>query len=276
MKVLRTTCWLGAASLVVGCATLYAETLSVGTGWEEFTFGGVGSAWSRTYDYSSSSATVFRVVDAGLSGDQFPVTGLGTTSSPGASAGPVGNDFLAAFIDPAFSRGTYLLPAGTRSIGGTTGLSPFGGGNYAAARADEVGVVTITPGAGWHSFGFAEVDSAWNTAFLLTLSAPGVVTIVDAGCSGDQFFLDGFGATSAAVFELGRCVAGDFDAAMADSSFSRTTLHLSAGAYLITGLVTRSPYGGGVQAGVRAETLPATIFIDGFEDGTANAWTSVP
>jgi hypothetical protein len=275
MRVLRTARWIGAASLVVGCAAVQAETVWVGAGWEEFTVGGVGSAWSRTFDYSSSSATVFRVVDGGLSGDRFQVTGLGTTSSPAAAGGPVDNNYLAAFVNSAFSRGTYLLSAGTYSIGGTTVLSPFGGGSFAAARADEVGVVTITPGAGWYSFGFANVDSAWNRAFLLNSSGPVAVTIVDGGCSGDEFFLDGLGATSVASFDPGRCVASNFDAALADSSFSRAVFHLPAGSYLITGLVTSSPYGGGALAGVRAEALPSVIFTDGFETGTYNAWSAV-
>jgi opacity protein-like surface antigen len=123
------------AALVVGLSagaatTANATTISVGDGWHEFFFGGVGSSWSDSYSFTLSQPTLFKVTDAFNAGDQFDVTGLGLTSLPTATGPDIGANPDGAYSDPAgrWSHAGFLLVAGIYNITGTTVLSPFGGG----------------------------------------------------------------------------------------------------------------------------------------------------
>jgi PEP-CTERM motif len=95
---------------------------SGGTEWIDFTDGS-----ALTFTFTVSGPTQLRVVDAGFAGDTFSVTlngaALGTTSAvaPVAysdSLPSVGTDFDAAWADASYSRGSWLLGAGTYSLTG--------------------------------------------------------------------------------------------------------------------------------------------------------------
>lgn len=116
-----------------------ADTLAVGDGWKEFSFGGVGSAWSKTFDFTLVGATLLKVTDAFQSGDRFDVTNfgasLGLTSLPGSVGDQINANYDAAFADSRWSSVSFLLAPGSYSISGTTVLSPFGGGGAAVRLA---------------------------------------------------------------------------------------------------------------------------------------------
>lgn len=109
-----------------------ATTLNVGDDWTYFSFGGEGSSWSDTFEFTLTDTAVLKVTDAYLSGDQFAVYNfgslLGLTSVPGSTGDQIGSDYSAAFADSRWSSGAYVLGAGTYQISGTTVLSPFGSG----------------------------------------------------------------------------------------------------------------------------------------------------
>ncbi len=76
-----------------------------------------------SFDFTTTQAVWLTVVDAGFTGDTFQVLDgnvvLGTTSVPGAANYPgLTFDFDEAWADGNFSRGTYLLQAGTHHITG--------------------------------------------------------------------------------------------------------------------------------------------------------------
>jgi hypothetical protein len=76
-----------------------------------------------SFDFTTATNAWLTVVDAGFTGDTFQVfdgsTLLGTTSAPGAANYPdLTFDFDAALANASFSRGVYLLSAGTHHITG--------------------------------------------------------------------------------------------------------------------------------------------------------------
>ena len=84
-----------------------------------------GAALNYTFTIAAGQHGKLTIVDAGFAGDTFTVTSnggvLGTTS-----AVPVGDvfgnlefDFDAALANPAYSHGTFMLGAGTYTIGGS-------------------------------------------------------------------------------------------------------------------------------------------------------------
>ena len=126
---------LSAVAAAAALVSAPAHALSVGSGWESFVFGGVGSSFSGTYSFTLSSSALLKVTDAFLSGDQFDVTdfgsSIGATSAPGSVGDQIGADYDGAYADARWSSGTYLLAAGSHSISGTVLLSPFGSGGAA-------------------------------------------------------------------------------------------------------------------------------------------------
>lgn len=106
---------------------------SYGRGWIDTAD---GSALTFTFAIASGSLGTLTVVDGGFAGDTYTVfrggNPLGTTSAvpPGSyEASPnVGTDFDAALADASFSRGVFLLTAGSYRIGGALSQSvTFGG-----------------------------------------------------------------------------------------------------------------------------------------------------
>ena len=128
----------------------------------------------------------------------------------------------------------------------------------APARATDI---ALASDCAWHPF---SVDSllappasslAWiddggsSLAFTFVLGAGthATLTVVDAGFAGDVFAVTNFagalGPTSAVpigTFPTAHDVGTDFDAALADASFSRGVFSLDPGAYRISGRLTQS------------------------------------
>jgi hypothetical protein len=92
-----------------------------------YSFGWVddnGAALSFSVSIAAGQVGTLTVVDTGFSGDRFRVydgaTLLGSTGPAvnGDTSGPITFDFDAALANPAFSRGTFQLGAGTHVISG--------------------------------------------------------------------------------------------------------------------------------------------------------------
>lgn len=123
------------ALALAACASLPAQALSIGSGFEEFFFGGPGSAWDTTFNFVLATDALLQVTDGFLSGDRFEVfdgaTSLGLTSAPTSVGDEILDDYAAALADPRWSSGEFLLTAGSYSISGTAVDSPFQGGRAA-------------------------------------------------------------------------------------------------------------------------------------------------
>ncbi|WP_077034502.1 PEP-CTERM sorting domain-containing protein [Pelomonas sp. KK5] len=131
---------IAACMLALGCATGHATTVALPSdgSWQEFTVDNfVGPSFGTQWiDFADGSPLSFQftvptgfvaqltVVDAGFAGDTFTVSNggavIGTTSAvaAGTTAGSVVFDFDEALANPAYSRGTFTLAAGSYSIGG--------------------------------------------------------------------------------------------------------------------------------------------------------------
>jgi MYXO-CTERM domain-containing protein len=120
---------------------------------------------------------------------------------------------------------------------------------------------TALPGDGsWSSFdvdnflassgGVEWIDldgQALSFSFTIAAGQQGVLNIVDAGLAGDTFqVFNGatlLGSTSSVAvtsYDVATPIVVDFDAAWADSSYSRASYTLGAGTYSITGLLDQS------------------------------------
>jgi hypothetical protein len=153
-------------SLVISlmCTVGFAQAAPyvVGSGWEGFGFGVVGSSWSRTFEFTLTAPAILKVSDASCAGDQFNVTdnglSLGITSVPDNDF-PICDIFTAdydtAFADSRWSSGWWVLFPGPHSIAGTALLSPYDSGG-AAIRVDNAAncfgslCYQSISGAGWH------------------------------------------------------------------------------------------------------------------------------
>lgn len=137
----------------------------------------------------------------------------------------------------------------------------------ACAASSHATTVALAADGQWHTFNVNELDALtfgteWidnaNTlspgfgtplTFEFTIAAgfTGALTVVDAGFAGDTFTVTNFGAllgtTSAVPLQdvAGAPDAGtDFDAALADATFSRGVFQLGAGSYRIGGALAQS------------------------------------
>lgn len=145
---------LAAAAIALAstaCLSTSASALSlvVDSGWQAFSFGGVGSTWSDDFTFTISGPAYFAVTDAFCAGDQFAFavngTNIGNTSVPFYDG--TCNDGTTRTTDPAFayssslwSHGQVLLGAGSYTVTGTTVLSPFGsGGAYVQLSSTSLG-----------------------------------------------------------------------------------------------------------------------------------------
>jgi hypothetical protein len=134
---MKTRPWLSAAALFLA-GTAHAVTLNADGQWalfdvDELTAASGGLEWIDLFDggaplsfeftVPSGFFGVLTVVDGGFAGDRFLVTSgnmlLGPTSLPTAShPASVGLDFDAALDNPAYSRGSFTLGAGSHDITG--------------------------------------------------------------------------------------------------------------------------------------------------------------
>lgn len=99
---------------------------SFGKGWIDFTD---GSALTFTFTIAAGNTGVLSVVDAGFAGDTFSITNNGTlfgqTSNVavGNTSGTTANTFDEAFANPAYSRASFTLGAGSYRISGSLAQS---------------------------------------------------------------------------------------------------------------------------------------------------------
>lgn len=137
-------------------------------------------------------------------------------------------------------------------------VSAFALGLAAAGAAQATTTEITTPGQ-WLEFsvddivsasgGTEWIDSIDNSAltFSFTISAPTVLRVVDAGFAGDSFNVSVNGnllqtsSVAAVAYESNPAATTDFDAAWADSSYSRGSFLLTApGSYTVTGSLLQS------------------------------------
>jgi|GEM_PF-2933059 len=120
------------AAVAIGFVGSAAQAATVGSGWQDFGFDGVGS--TGTFSFTTSQSALFQITDAFLSGDQFSITidgvDRGATSAT-ATGQDAGGDYDAAFASADFSHGSYLIGAGSHEVDYTLLLSPYGGGGAA-------------------------------------------------------------------------------------------------------------------------------------------------
>ena len=160
--VLRKTVAVAAACVSLsGVAHAYTavDTLTLGSGWDPFnwaspdngTDGGpflegacnivLYNCPSVQFDFTVTGHEVFKVTDAFFPGDQFDViiSNLATYTSvdeglttPFTYTGlNAVTDFDAAYADPSFSHGGYLLGPGSYAVTGTVPFTTFGSGQGA-------------------------------------------------------------------------------------------------------------------------------------------------
>ena len=138
------------------------------------------------------------------------------------------------------------------------------------AHATEVALATSSAQAGygaWQQFNVSDIDSrsfgvewidnantndagfgtALDFTFTIDAGLMGTLTVLDTGFAGDTFritnFGSHFGATSpvpVAFYDSNTPSIADFDAALADSLFSRGTYVLGTGSYRISGVLDQS------------------------------------
>jgi hypothetical protein len=141
--------------LAVLGGTVQAVPLTVGGGWEVFSWTAGPNVWNNEgpFTYDVAFWTSLKVTDSGLSGDQFEVYDggvlLGTTSAPTVNFGLSGNfDYDYLFTHPDSSSGQWLMAPGPHSITLYTIAVP--GPEYAsgtaALRADTAACIPA-PGA---------------------------------------------------------------------------------------------------------------------------------
>jgi hypothetical protein len=145
-------------SLMVTVGLAQAAPYTVGSGWASFNFGGVGSSWDRTFDFTLTAPAILKVTDGGLDGDRFNVTdngvSIGNTSIPVNDGSQIFDNYDGAFADSRWSSQWWVLFPGSHSISGTAILSPQGSGSYTGVRVDYatncVGSVCFQDNFGWH------------------------------------------------------------------------------------------------------------------------------
>jgi PEP-CTERM motif len=123
--------------------------------------------------------------------------------------------------------------------GSSHALNLAGNGEWVAFDVDELSAV---------SGGLEWIDIGDGTALTLQFNIDagyfGVLTVVDSGFAGDRFrVVNGdtvLGETSAAGSSFPDSLGLDFDAALADSRYSRNQFVLAAGSYGITGTLVES------------------------------------
>jgi hypothetical protein len=126
----------------------------------------------------------------------------------------------------------------------------------AVAGGASAETVSIAPDNTWHAFDVDDLtsqsgglewiglDDGSQLSFTFSTATDTLLTIVDAGFSGDRFqvFDQGvlLGATSAVSPNATGPIGLDFDGALANPNYSFATFLLTAGTHTITGLLSQS------------------------------------
>lgn len=139
-----------------------------------------------------------------------------------------------------------------------------------AARAD-----VLTVGGGWDVFYFTGPGSVFQTLpsaannytpsavdFSFTLTAPAYFVVTDGYWQGDQFGVSINGATPAYTSVptfTGEYVGDNWDAALADPTYSSGYALLGPGVYDVTGFAYQSPFGSGAAAAELVSSIPPGV-----------------
>jgi hypothetical protein len=133
-----------ALAVMVGFAVpASAGPVVVDLGWYGFCFGpaaspatagcqnGGVSSEGNPFTWTSAAPTLLKITDAFLYGDIFDVYIDGaaipfTTSAPGTGPGETNPD--AAYADPGYSKGSWILAPGSHSVDVVVNTTPFNGG----------------------------------------------------------------------------------------------------------------------------------------------------
>jgi hypothetical protein len=123
----------GALALSAVGAANATITLVPDTGWEDFSFVGVGQTFSDDFQFTITQTSTFKITDAYADGDQFAISINGgaytPTSVPTNDGTNVGVDYDAAYASPKFSHAAVVLGSGTYDITGEVLQSPYGHGD---------------------------------------------------------------------------------------------------------------------------------------------------
>jgi len=156
-------------TIVAGaCALAQAGTVDVGVDgqWQafdvdEFMSQSGGLEWieldgsALSFSFTSAVPVLLRVVDGGFSGDVFSVSLdgalLGQTSGTDVHSYPdsLGLDFDAAYASAAYSRGQWLVSAGTHVITGTLAASALVDGQPLNASVGAIQLSAVPEPAEW-------------------------------------------------------------------------------------------------------------------------------
>lgn len=160
-----------------------------------------------------------------------------------------------------------------RKLAGIAALALAGAGS---AQATDI---ELTPPAygSWQLFDVSDllsvsggtewIDIADGSALSFHLVVPtgfaAQLTVVDGGFAGDRFAVNAngtlLGLTGAAVDTQDVNVGLDFDAALADSRYSRGVFQLGAGSYTLTGLLAQSATDGGLPLNTTVGALRVEV-----------------
>jgi hypothetical protein len=148
-NLLQSATVLSIAASTLAMLPAQAAPLASGT-WQSFSFGGVGSSSDpETFDFTAGpDGDILKITDAFLKGDRFEVfdfgTLLGSTSIVPTSTDDTTSNPDLAFADLTYSKGTFFLAPGLRSISIRVLDSPFGSGG-AFIRRDSAPPSTAVP-----------------------------------------------------------------------------------------------------------------------------------
>ncbi len=180
----------------------------------------------------------------------------------------------AAVVFGAIATGA-ITPAFATDVALVTSSAQVGYGQW--QRFDVSDLDAVSGGTEWIDDSntlAAGFGSPLTFSFTIGAGQVGQLTVVDAGFAGDTFLLFNAGValapTSAVAltsFDTAPSVGDDFEAALANASFSRAVLTLGAGSYQVSGRLDQSVQAGGlplnstsggVQLTVSAVPEPAT------------------
>jgi hypothetical protein len=113
---------LTAGLLVVLAGPVQATPITVGGGWQSFSWSGGPGVFDfeGAFTFNDGSPTGLKVTDAFIDGDQFEVYDgvllIGTTSVPANDGADIGGNPDGAFADARWSSGKFFLAPGPHSI----------------------------------------------------------------------------------------------------------------------------------------------------------------
>ncbi len=143
---------VAAATVTAGPSQAATINLVADSGWDNFSFGDVGTTVGRSFSFSLAANAVLTIVDGFVAGDQLGVfnnaVSLGATSAPVTPSASTGMNFDAALASGQHSFGQFNLGPGTYLISmDVLARSPGTGLHIAAIRLDMAAVPVPAGGA---------------------------------------------------------------------------------------------------------------------------------